>query len=384
MHILHVTPYFPPTWAYGGIPRIVSGLTTYQKQLGHSLSVLTTDVLDAQNRNNAPLHKKEEDIDILTLPNLSNRLAYKQLFLPTKRNILEKKIPKPDIIHMHGHRHLLNNIAYEYAQKYTIPYVLTSNGTLHIHERWLHLKKIWDILFADKIIKNAAHFVAVSPFDIHIHRTMGIDPKLITHIPNGLDLGEFSPLPLKNDFRRKHNLDERPIISYLGQLSPRKGVLHLIQACASLPGVQLVIAGNDMGVGQIIQEKAKEHNNILCVGLLKGAERLSLLRDTTMLVYPSTDEIFGLSPFEGLLCGAPAIVSDDCGCGQLISFAQAGLLTRYGDIQDLREKIQILLQDHELRSIMVQRGRAFIEQKLSFSIIAQQHIQLYSSILSTT
>ena len=380
MHILHVTPYFPPTWAYGGIPRIVSGLTTYQKQLGHTISVLTTDVLDAQHRNMSPLHKKEKGIEILTLPNLSNRLAYKQLFLPTKRYALEK-IPKPDIIHMHGHRHLLNNIAYEYAQKHNIPYVLTSNGTLHIHERWLQLKKIWDAVFADKIIKNAAHFVAVSPFDIHIHRKMGIGPNLITHIPNGLDLGEFSPLPPLYQFKKQHGLDERPIITYLGQLSPRKGVLHLIEACAQIPEIQLVIAGNDMGVGEMIQEKAKLHSNIFCVGLLQGSERLSLLRDTTILVYPSTDEIFGLSPFEGLLCGAPTIVSDDCGCGQLISSAQAGLLTRYGDVQDLREKIQILLHDHELRTIMVQRGRAFIEQKLSFPLIAQQHITLYSSIL---
>jgi hypothetical protein len=27
MHVLQVTPYFPPTWAYGGIPRIVDGLS---------------------------------------------------------------------------------------------------------------------------------------------------------------------------------------------------------------------------------------------------------------------------------------------------------------------------------------------------------------------
>ena len=44
------------------------------------------------------------------------------------------------------------------------------------------------------------------------------------------------------------------------------------------------------------------------------------------MVYPSKNEIFGLAPFEGLLCGAPAVVSDDCGCGEPYSKAQAGLL----------------------------------------------------------
>ena len=46
MHILHVTPYYPPTWAYGGIPRIVDGLSRAQQKQGHKVSVLTTDVFD--------------------------------------------------------------------------------------------------------------------------------------------------------------------------------------------------------------------------------------------------------------------------------------------------------------------------------------------------
>ena len=99
-----------------------------------------------------------------------------------------------------------------------------------------------------------------------------------------------------------------------------------------------------------------------------------------MLVYPSTDEIFGLSPFEGLLCGAPAIVSNDCGCGQLISKAQAGLLIQYGDIQDIQKKIRSLLHNQEMRDIMVQRGRDYIQKHLSFSIVAQQHVDLYTRI----
>ena len=102
--------------------------------------------------------------------------------------------------------------------------------------------------------------------------------------------------------------------------------------------IQLIIAGNDMGVGQEAKNAAQPYDHIHCVGLLQGRERLALLRDAHILVYPSTDEALGLSPFEGLLCGAPATVSDDCGCGQLIDKAQARLLVRYGDCKDIRKK----------------------------------------------
>ena len=379
MHILHVTPYYPPTWAYGGIPRIVDGLSRAQQQLGHRVSVLTTDVLDQNQRNRLPKWRTEHEIQIINIRNVSNRLAYKQLFLPIHRGELND-LPKPDIIHMHGHRHLLNNVAYEYAQKHRIPYLITANGTLHRHERWIRVKGIWDCLFSNKIIANAKHSIAVSPIDIHIHRKAGIDASNITLIPNGLDLAEFSPLPEKGLFRKKHPLDHRPIVAYLGQLSPRKGILHLIEACRDLHNIQLVIAGNDMGVGSEIGRRIENIPHIICVGLLSGKQRLELLSDASMLVYPSTDEIFGLSPFEGLLCGAPAIVSNDCGCGQLIAKAQAGLLIRYGDIEDIQNKIQSLLQNQKKRTIMVQRGRDYIQKNLSFPQIAQQHVDLYTRL----
>ena len=256
MHILHVTPYFPPTWAYGGIPRIVDGLSRAQTKLNHTVSVLTTDVLDQNSRNNLPLFRKEETINIINLPNLSNRLAYKQIFIPLRSQALST-IPTPDIIHLHGHRHLLNTIAYRYAKKHRIPIVMTTNGTLHIHERRQTLKRVWDVIFSRDLIQNINQYIAVSPYDLHIHKKEGIPTNKTTMIPNGLDLGEFSPLPPRDQFRTRAKLDKRPIIAYLGQLSPRKGVLHLIEACAPMKDIQLIIAGNDMGVGKEAQHAAQ-------------------------------------------------------------------------------------------------------------------------------
>ena len=114
-----------------------------------------------------------------------------------------------------------------------------------------------------------------------------------------------------------------------------------------------------------------------------GEERLQLLVDADILVYASEKEIFGLVPFEGLLAGSPVIVSDDCGCGQLISEAGAGLLVRYGDIEGLSNRIDSLVYDETLAQSIVIRGRKYIENQLSFSRIAEQHIQLYERICNT-
>ena len=125
VHILHITPYFPPTWSYGGIPRIVSGLSAAQAKLGARVSVMTTDAYDKERRSGVPQVRKEGSVEVYTLKNRSNRLAYNhQLFLPIGMPAALESLSPPDVIHMHGHRHLLNNYAYHYARRGNIKTLL--------------------------------------------------------------------------------------------------------------------------------------------------------------------------------------------------------------------------------------------------------------------
>ena len=384
MHILHVTPYFPPSWSYGGIPRIVDGLTKALVSLETQITVLTTDAFDQNQRAQTEKTRKYHGMLVKTVPNASNYLAYNhQLFLPIKTPQALGEIPKPDIIHMHGHRHLLNNMVLKYAKENKIPYVLTANGTLTRHEKKKRIKWVWDMLIAGKIPQEASRCIAVSPADVTRHRNYGIPAKKIVQIANGLDLEEFSPLPKRGYYRDKLGIGERKLAVYLGQISPRKGVTHLVQAFCGpiLTDSHVIIAGNDMGAKSAAQQLAKGAKNIHFVGLLKGKERLKLLADADVLVYASTNEIFGLSPFEGLLCGAPAVVGDDCGCGQLISNAQAGLLVQHGDVDDLRSKLQLIFNDPIAAKAMVNRGRSYIQKNLLFSTIAKRHKSLYQEVI---
>ncbi|NOY27314.1 MAG: hypothetical protein GXP62_15710 [Oligoflexia bacterium] len=112
MHILQVSPYFPPTWAYGGIPRIVDGLSRALVAAGAQVTVLTTDAFDSQRRCTLPAVRDHHGVRVLTVRNLSNRLAHShQLFLPRGVGAALQALDGVDILHLHGHRHLLNNRA---------------------------------------------------------------------------------------------------------------------------------------------------------------------------------------------------------------------------------------------------------------------------------
>jgi len=383
VHILQVTPYFPPTWAYGGIPRIVDGLSRALVARGHTVTVLTTDAMDAQSRADVPEDRDHHGVRVLTARNVSNDLAYShQLFLP--RNVgalLDRVGDDVDLMHLHGHRHLLNNAACGWGRARGLPYVLTANGTLLRHEQKVGLKWVWDRAVSGRVPTKAARLIAVSAADVARHRSAGIPGDKIVRIPNGLDLGEFVALPPRGTFRARHALGAGPIVGYLGRISPRKGVEHLVRAFAdgALDPAVLVVAGNDMGAMSQAQEAASD--GVHFVGLLAGEERLALLADIDVLVYPSADEVFGLVPFEGLLCGAPAVVSNDCGCGELIAEAGAGLLANYGDVAGLQARIRTLIDDAAAGAAMVRRGRRYVEDRLSFERVSAQHEALYSQVL---
>lgn len=384
MHVLHVTPYFPPTWAYGGIPRIVHGLSRALAQQGLACSVWTTDALD-HRRAEVPPRRVLDGVEVWVSPNLSNRLAYEhQLFLPRggESTLEALHAARPvDLLHLHGHRHLLNNQAVAFARRHGLPYVFTPNGTLPRHERKVGVKWLWDRLLADAVPRGAARIVAVSRAELGQLRRAGLPAERARQIPNGLALEEFEALPPPGSFKARWGV-KGPMVAYLGQISPRKGVDHLVAAFAggAIPGATLVIGGNDMG--GLARAKAQDHDGVIFTGLLEGPERLALLVDADVLVYPSTDEVFGLVPFEGLLCGAPVIVGGDCGCGELIAEAGAGLLVRHSDVEGLRERVRALLSDRASAEVMVRRGRRYIEQHLSFERVARDHAALYAEVLA--
>ena len=385
MHILQVTPYYPPAYAYGGIPRIVHGLSNGLKDMGHHISVLTTDVHSATERSYRPIYRNEQGVHVWCVPNLSNRLAYQQqLFLPMLDQAYFEQIEKNspvDIIHLHGHRHLLNNLVVRWAKKKGIPYVFTANGTLRRHEQKVQLKRIWDSCISGSIPLEAAMCIAVSQTDRWIHRQQGIESDKIHRIPNGLDLSEFTPV--SNGFKEQLGIPlNSKFVLYLGRISPRKGVDVLVESFKQLhtPNTHLVIAGSDMGGLQKARRLAKQHPHIYFVDTISGDERLQALSEADLVVYPSKDEIFGLVPFEALMSGTPVIVSDDCGCGEIIDVIDAGSVVPYGNAARLAQEIDALLSTPERCRDMVSKGQTYIKQYLSFDVVAKQHADLYHQI----
>lgn len=386
MRVLHVTPSFYPAWAYGGIPCCAYELCRALVESGDEVVVWTTDACDAYQRLTVG-REVVHGVVVRRFANLSNRLAYgRQLYLP--RGLLaaaRREIGEFDLVHIHSHRHLLEVVMSSLARRHGIPYVLTGNGTVPPIERYVWIKRALDVLGLGAIPARAAACIAVSQAEVAHYRAAGVDAARIHVIPNGIRPEEFADLPRRGAFRAALNLGDGPLIVFVGKITPRKGVDVLLRALALLPpSVRLVVAGNFMMPQRPFRRLVKGlqlGDRVRFPGLLLGAQRNSAYVDADVVAYPSSDEIFGLVAAEALMCGAPVVVCDDSGCGEVVRAAGGGLLVPYGDVEALAAALLQLLEDRVRREQLVAAGRRYVAENLSWQSIAGRTRSLYRAVL---
>jgi glycosyltransferase involved in cell wall biosynthesis len=142
-----------------------------------------------------------------------------------------------------------------------------------------------------------------------------------------------------------------------------------------------------MGYGEtmnrLIRSLGLEGRTIL-PGLLRGRERLELLADADVVVYPSRDEIFGLVPLEALLCGTPVIVADDSGCGEVVARTGGGLIVPQGDAGALAAAVATILDAPDSWRPNATAAALRVRQLFNAHDICSDLERLYRSILGAS
>ncbi len=389
MKILQVTPTFIPS-RFGGVS-LFYNLSRNLVKRGHEVVVYTTDIRDRYSRLSDIQGGRDIDgIKVYYFKNISNLLAtkYRLAFPRGMSTAVKRETSSFDIIHLHNVRTFQNIIIHRYARKYHIPYVLQAHGSLvtFFYRGWQ--KRIFDVIWGHRILKDAAKLVALTPIEAEQYRNMGISENKIEIIPNGVDLSEFANLPEKGKFRRKHGLgNSQRIILYLGRIHKIKGLDFLARAFAdlsqSLTNVKLVIAGPDDGYLSSLKKliaELKISKGVLFTGHLYGEEKLEAYIDADVYVLPSFYETFPVTVLEACVCGTPVIVTDRCGIADAVD-GQAGLVVPY-DKGQLRDALLHMLSDDKMRLRFGKKGKLLVREKFSWSIIAERIEDIYKRCIS--
>jgi glycosyltransferase involved in cell wall biosynthesis len=386
LRVLHVSPYGPEAWAYGGIPRVVGALTRGLAERGVEVTLATTDARDAAARlPTAP--SRAAGVERRVFPNVSNRLAYRRQFF-TPRGLsawLKRHAADFDLGHLHGCHHLPGALAARALVRAGKPYVLQPNGTAPRIERRRWAKALFDRTLGRGVLERAARVVAVSGAEAASLAAMGVAGERLSTIPNPIDAAEFRTSPQRGLFRRRVGIESEPLVVFLGRITPRKRVDLLVEAFARLdcPGALLVVAGHDGGALEAARRCAARTgvaSRVGFPGLLTGSERLAALADADVVVYPSHDEVFGLVAAEAILCGTPVVVADDSGCGELVRAVGGGRTARSGDLDDLVRRMRQALLDGDAIRAELPLARSRLLRDYSADSVALRTLELYASL----
>lgn len=379
MKILHVTPFFYPAWAYGGIPRLSFHLAAEQARQGHAVHVVTTDALD-QDRRQEEARFAVAGVEVRVYRNFSNWAAYHlQLFTPRGLTAERGRVRDYDLVHIHGHRNFLNTRMAAFAREAGVPTVLMPNGTLVNIERRQALKAVYDLCFGRRQVRAAAAFVAVAEAEKRQFLELGIPAEKIAVIPNGVAM-ETDAGGIR--FAEKYRVPGRYLL-YLGKITPRKGIEHLIAALPRLSDrdLHLVVAGNDMGHRAYLcrlTRKLDLRGRVFFPGLVTGPDKAAAYQGALLTVYPSRDEIFGLVPWESILCGTPVIVAAGSGAEEWVGGAGAGTVVPYGSPEAIAEAVNRF--DPRAAAEQVERGQAFWQERLAWEKVARDMLAWYAKI----
>jgi glycosyltransferase involved in cell wall biosynthesis len=213
---------------------------------------------------------------------------------------------------------------------------------------------------------------------------LGCDPLKVYTIPNGLSLESFENLPERDSFTRRRRLSGRMIL-YVGRLDRNKGCDTIIEA---LPSVQervgectAVFVGPDWGYkNHLVQLSAKRGVKTLFTGLLDREQLNEAFVASDVFVYPTTQEAFGVSILEAMICGAPVVAAQVGGVPTLVRHRETGLLIPPRNPNALADAISQVLKDGFLRSRIVTSARNMASE-YTIDKTVEQLEELYSRVV---
>lgn len=383
MHILHLTPYYAPAFAFGGVTRSVEGLARALVRRGHTVTVLTTDTLTQHSRYAGPANEHRDGVRVVRVRNLSPWLRGR-LNLSTPPGLAARArqlLPAADVVHCHEFRTVENLLVTPLAVRTNKPLVLSPHGTLALATGRGTVKAAWDHLFSPFLARRFDHVVGLTDVEAAEARTLWTtwDARAgFSVIPNGVDPDEYANLPGRESFRERYGLGDAPVCLFMARLHRRKGVSVLVEAFrqANVPDARLVLAGPDDGALMSLLPLLDDRMTV--TGYLDGAHRLAALAAADVLALPAVGEGLPMVVLEAMAAGLPVIVSPGCYLPE-VAQSRAGLEVP-PQVEPLAAALTTLLTDEARRQQMGAAARALVRDRFTWDAVAAQMESVYVGV----
>ncbi len=208
----------------------------------------------------------------------------------------------------------------------------------------------------------------------------GVTASNIAITPNACEPTEFSPRNKNNNLRAKLEIPEDvPVIGYIGSWVHYEGLDDLVRACKLLfdKGIKfrcLIVGSENVAndsLGPIYDElmgiikDTKLADWVITPGRVPFAEVSKYYSLIDIAPFPRkplpvTEMVSPMKPLEALAMEKAVVVSNVGALDEMIEDGKTGLVFQKGNIRDLADKLELLIKDGKLRSLLGTNGRRHI------------------------
>ncbi|MDQ0990425.1 glycosyltransferase family 4 protein [Streptomyces sp. V3I7] len=206
----------------------------------------------------------------------------------------------------------------------------------------------------------------------------------MVQLPPGVDEKTFHPGSGGDEVRARLGLSDRPVVVCVSRLVPRKGQDTLIRAMprilAKEPDAVLLIVGggpyeNDL---RRLARESGVADSVRFTGSVPWAELPAHYGAGDVFAMPCRTrrrgldvEGLGIVYLEASATGLPVVAGDSGGAPDAVLDGETGWVVRGGSPEDAADRIVALLGDPALRRRMGERGRAWVEEKWRWDLLAE-------------
>ncbi len=373
MKIIQVAPYFQPH--IGGVESHVLEISLELHRRGHKVEVYTSqykpELPVLESIDGVMVHRIKPMINIFTTP----------IFPKLRQELMNNSC---DVVHVHIPPPFVEFFSARACNKTKSPLVLTYHCDIELPN---FLNKLisgfyrrtfghYSLINTDKIVVTSNTYAATSRSVWHFAPVI---------IPNAIDTKKFNPKIDGTKITKRHKLEGKKMVLYVGRLKFHKGIEYFVSAAKFMDkNTKFLIVGTGE-YEPVIADYIHDLNlkdRVTIVGKVPDEELPLYYSACDVFVLPSLTrlEAFGIVGLEAMASGKPVIVSDIPGVREVITDGREGYLAPPMEIENLAKKIKKLLFDPKLRNRMGRFGRKKVVENFEISKVVDQLESVYRGV----
>ena len=375
-------------WDYpvvGGLQNYISTLKTSLEKLGHRVDIIAPNQFPKEikairkkiRKDTKQFYKSRYNSYCEQIVKENERLSSYELMLR------QMDLDKYDVFHAQDR--FTANVLGRVNKLYQKPLFFTPHGFMTQRKLSFNLiergsvEEAYYLALDQKAVENSTHIITLCEVFRPMLKELGAMNNKMTTIYTGID---FQSEDKKNNNSKKN---KKVVITCVSRLRPRKGHKYLFEALAlikdELKNVEVWIVGD----GEMKEVLEKQVKALPCKNIKFLGERndvAKLLGQSDIYVLPTTSDTLPIAIIEAMFANKAIITTNVGGIPEIIQDQHTGLIVEPGDVQQLADKLSLLLSDSGLRDNLAQNAKAFAKKHLTDMIMAKKVEEIY--LLSCT